>query len=140
MTTIRDIAKITGYSVSMISRVINHHPYVDEVKRQEVLAVMDKLQYVPNRVAQNLSHGKTQTIGIILPFTNHPYYDQLLSGMMDAAFAKSYQVTLLPTNYEHKLERNYLDQFATQVFDGLIVATRTNPIEVFAPYLKYCRA
>lgn len=137
MTTIRDIAKITGYSVSMVSRVINQHPYVDEAKRQEILAVMDELQYVPNRIAQNLSHGKSQTIGIILPFTNHPYYDQLLSGMMDAAFAKSYQVTLLPTNYEPELERRYLEQFSTRTFDGLIVATRTNSIDVFAPYLKY---
>lgn len=30
MANIRDIAKITGYSVSTISRVINNHPYVDD--------------------------------------------------------------------------------------------------------------
>lgn len=137
MANIRDIAKITGYSVSTISRVINNYPYVDEEKRQKVLAVMAELNYVPNRTAQNLSHGKTQTIGIILPFINHPYYDQLLSGMMKAAFAKSYRVTLLPTNYDQELEKEYLAQFATKEFDGLLVATRANPIEVFLPYLKY---
>lgn len=137
MANIRDIAKITGYSVSMISRVINNHPYVDEKKRQKVLAVMAELDYVPNRTAQNLSHGRTQTIGIILPFINHPYYDQLLSGMMKAAFERSYQVTLLPTNYNQALEKEYLNQFATKKFDGLIVATRSNPIDIFLPYLKY---
>lgn len=137
MANIRDIAKITGYSVTTISRVINHHPYVDEKKRQKVLEVMEELDYVPNRTAQNLSHGKTHTIGIILPFTNHPYYDQLLSGMVKAAFDRSYQVTLLPTNYNQELEKEYLDQFATKEFDGLIVATRSNPVDVFLPYLKY---
>ena len=30
MATIRDIAKITGFSITTVSRVINGHPYVDE--------------------------------------------------------------------------------------------------------------
>lgn len=137
MATIRDIAKLTGYSVSTISRVLNDYPYVDEEKRQTVLRVMKEVNYVPNRTAQNLSYGKTQNIGIILPFINHPYYDQLLSGIMQAGFEHAYKVTLLPTNYDRELELNYLDQFASKEFDGLIVATRANPIELFLPYLKY---
>lgn len=65
MANIRDIAKITGYSVSTISRVINNHPYVDDKKREKVLKVMAELNYVPNRSAQNLSFGKTKNIGVI---------------------------------------------------------------------------
>lgn len=137
MTTIRDIAKITGYSVSMISRVINDYPHVDEEKRQKVLAVMKELNYVPNRMAQNLSYGKTMNIGIIIPFTNYPYFDQLLSGMTRAAFAHSYKITLLPTNFDQQLELNYLNEFATKEFDGLLVATRANHSKIFTPYFKY---
>ena len=73
MANIRDIAKMTGYSVSTVSRVINNHPYVDEKKREQILAVMKELNYVPNRSAQNLSYGKTKNIGVILPFINHAY-------------------------------------------------------------------
>ena len=137
MATIKDIAKLTGYSVSTISRVLNDYPYVDEGKRQKVLQVMKDVKYIPNRTAQNLSHGKTQSIGIILPFINHPYYDQLLSGIMTAAFAQSYKVTLLPTNYDRKLEITYLNQLASKAFDGLIVATRANSIDTFLPFLEY---
>ena len=43
MATIRDIAKLTGYSITTISRVINHHPYVAKEKRDEILAVMKEL-------------------------------------------------------------------------------------------------
>lgn len=69
MANIRDIAKITGYSVSTISRVINNHPYVDDEKRAKVLQVMSDLNYVPNRSAQNLSYGRTKNIGVILPLS-----------------------------------------------------------------------
>lgn len=137
MTTIRDIAKLTGYSVSMISRVINDYPYVDEEKRQKILGVINELNYVPNRMAQNLSYGKTRNVGIIIPFVNYPYFDQLLSGMTQAAFAHSYKITLLPTNFDQELELAYLNEFATKEFDGLLVATRANPIETFIPYFKY---
>ena len=137
MANIRDIAKITGYSVSTISRVINNHPYVDDEKRAKVLEVMTELNYVPNRSAQNLSYGKTKNIGVIIPFVNHAYYDQMLSGIMNAAFEHGYRISLLPTNYDQKLEKSYLAEFATRSFDGMIVTTKSNPVETFLDYQKY---
>lgn len=137
MATIRDIAKITGYSISTISRVINNYPYVDDEKRQKVLQVMADLNYVPNRLAQNLSLGETKNIGVILPFVDHPFFDQLLSGIMNEAFAHTYRVTLLPTNYDAELEKEYLDSFAQKSFDGLIVCIRANHSQFFKNYLQY---
>lgn len=137
MANIRDIAKLTGYSVSTISRVINNHPYVDDEKRARVLEVMTELNYVPNRSAQNLSYGKTKNIGVILPFVNHAYYDQMLSGILQAAFDHGYQISLLPTNYDQELEKRYLEEFAKRSFDGLIVTTKSNPIKEFFDYFQY---
>lgn len=136
MANIRDIAKLTGYSVTTISRVINNHPYVAEDKRQKVLQVMAELDYKPNRTAQNLSKGRTRNVGVIVPFVDHPFYNQLLKGIMRAAFAHQYKITLLPTNYDKKLEKSYLEELAAKSFDGLIVTTRANHMDVFLPYLK----
>lgn len=137
MANIRDIAKLTGYSVSTISRVINGHPYVDEEKRAEILAVMKKVDYIPNANARQLSSGQTKNIGVILPYTNHPYFDQLISGIIEAAFEAGYKVTLLPTNYQAVREKKYLDEFAAKAFDGLIVTSRANPLEILLEYQKY---
>lgn len=137
MANIRDIAKKTGYSVSTVSRVINNHPYVAEEKRQEILAVMEELQYVPNHTARNLSYGKTKNIGVVVPFVNHPYYDQLVKGITDAAFPQGYKVTLLPTNYDSAVEKSYLDELAAKSFDGLIVTSKANSLETIAAYLKF---
>ena len=120
VANIRDIAKLTGYSVSTISRVINGHPYVDEEKRKEILAVMKEVDYIPNAKARQLSYGKTKSIGVILPYTNHPYFDQLISGIIEEAFDYDYKVTLLPTGYQKEKERSYLEEFAAKAFDHLI--------------------
>ena len=36
MTTIKDIARLSGYSIGTVSRVINHHPDVSEAARQRI--------------------------------------------------------------------------------------------------------
>ena len=48
MTTIREIARLSGSSVTTVSRVINHHPYVSEEKRLKIQAIIDELGYKPN--------------------------------------------------------------------------------------------
>lgn len=55
---------------------------------------------------------------------------------MEEAFARKYKVTLLPTNFDRKLELEYLEEFAAKGFDGLIVITRANHIETFYPYME----
>lgn len=62
-------------------------------KRKEILAVMKEVDYIPNANARQLSYGKTKSIGVILPYTNHPYFDQLISGIIEAAFDYDYKVT-----------------------------------------------
>ncbi|WP_265458358.1 LacI family DNA-binding transcriptional regulator [Enterococcus sp. HY326] len=139
MANIRDIAKLTGYSVATISRVINNNPYVDEKKRQEILKVMAEVNYIPNRTAQVLSSGKTKNIGVIVPYVNHPYFDQLISGIMTTAFDYGYQITLLPTKYDPETEKKYLQQLAAKSFDGLILTSRANKLVDIFPYLDYGR-
>ncbi|MGM0125181.1 hypothetical protein IGI37_002579 [Enterococcus sp. AZ194] len=137
MATIHDIAKLTGYSASTISRVLNNYPYVDEEKRAHVQAVMEELHYIPNSAARNLSSGKNRNIGVILPFVNHSYFDQVLNGITREAFLSNYKVTLLPTNYDPEVEETYLKQFAAKEFDGLIITSRANSIEQLLTYQKY---
>ena len=64
MTNIRKIAKLSGYSVSSVSRVINNHPHVSEEARQKILQVMEELDYRPNILAQELSSGSTRRVGV----------------------------------------------------------------------------
>ena len=42
MTTIKDIARLSGYSIGTISRVLNNHPDVSEETRKKVQEVIER--------------------------------------------------------------------------------------------------
>ena len=67
MANIKDVAQRSGYSVATVSRALNHHGYVSETAQAKIEAAIADLNYVPNGVAQDLSQGKTFTIGVVCP-------------------------------------------------------------------------
>lgn len=124
MVNIRDVARRSGYSVATVSRVLTSHGYVATETRAKIEAVMQELNYVPNAVAQDLSIGKTQNVGVVLPHTDHPYYTQLVHGITSAAFQAGYQITLLPSHYDLQTEADYLKRLRQKLFDALIFTSR----------------
>jgi DNA-binding LacI/PurR family transcriptional regulator len=137
MANIRDIARKSGYSVSTVSRFINESGYVSDTARQEIKQVIDKLDYVPNAIARDLSKGKTSTIGVVLPHTRHPFFTQLLHGVMDEAFAKGYNVLVLQSHYDEQLELEYLKRLHRKAFDALIFISHKLPLAKIYEYQKY---
>lgn len=137
MTNIRDIAKISGYSVSTVSRCLNNSGYISQIARDKIQKVIDDLDYVPNDVARDLSRGKTFNIGVVLPHTKHPYFTDVVQGIMEAAFASGHHVVLLPSKYDADLEIKYLEQLRRKNYDALIFTSRGIPLEKLLAYQKY---
>ncbi len=63
--TLYDVAKHAGVSYQTVSRVLNQASHVSEKTRLRVEAAMAALNYVPNRVAQQLAGKLSQTIGFV---------------------------------------------------------------------------
>ncbi|MFD1393285.1 LacI family DNA-binding transcriptional regulator [Lacticaseibacillus jixianensis] len=137
MTNIRDIARLSGYSVATVSRVLNHRKYVSDAVRQRIESIIRELDYAPNDVARDLSRGKTMKIGVVLPVFVHPYYTVLTQSITQAAFAQGYQVSLLPSSYKPTLERRFLEQFKRQAFDGIIFTSHEMPLKALAAYQEF---
>ncbi|KMN43325.1 LacI family DNA-binding transcriptional regulator [Bacillus sp. LK2] len=137
MANIKDIAKMAGVSVTTVSRVLNDHPYVSEEKRKVVLEIVEKLNYSQNANAVHLSKGKTNIVGVILPYINHPCFDAMVGGMMEVALARNYRVLLCQTNYSKKEEMKSLHMLKTKQLDGLIICSRANDWETIEPYASY---
>lgn len=136
MATIRDIAKLSGYSVSTVSRVLNNHPYVSDEKRQKVQDIIDDINYIPNTKARHLSYGKSLNIGVIIPLTNNSWFEQTISGIIDEAAKSGYTVTLLPTNYDSKMEEYFLTELLAKAYDGLIILSRGIPLATIERYAQ----
>ncbi|MFC6181669.1 LacI family DNA-binding transcriptional regulator [Lactiplantibacillus daowaiensis] len=137
MTNIRDVARLSGYSVSTVSRVINQKNYVSAATRAAIQKVVDELDYVPNDVARDLSRGKTFNVGVVLPHSDHPYFTQLIHGITTAAFAAKYHVVLLSSRYDADLELDYLEGLRRKAYDALIFTSHGLPLPRLARYRKY---
>ena len=83
MTTIKDIAKLSGYSIGTVSRVINNHPDVSAANRERVKAVVQELHYVPNNSARDLVKVRSADIGLIVRGVGNPFFTQLRPGKIN---------------------------------------------------------
>lgn len=139
MTSISEIAKKAGVAKSTVSRVINHHPHVSDETRQKVMDLINELDYMPNQLARDLSRGKTQKIGVVIPHTQHPYFTHLINGLLDAAKASDYQLVMMPSDYNQELELSYLKQLKMEAIDALIFTSRAIRLDTIETYAKYGR-
>ncbi|MGE9549710.1 LacI family DNA-binding transcriptional regulator [Erwinia amylovora] len=62
--TLQDVASAAGVSYQTVSRVLNHPASVADRTRAKVEAAMADLNYVPNRVAQQLAGKRSRTLGL----------------------------------------------------------------------------
>lgn len=137
MTSIRDIARLSGFSVSTVSRVLNNHPYVSAEKREHIQNIIKELDYTVNQNAVNLSIGKTKIIGVILPYTNNPGFDKIIKGLLNAALKHKYNLMLLPTNYNKEEEIKHLTLLKNKRVDGIILTSKANTWDILNEFTKY---
>ena len=63
--TINDVADLAGVSKRTVSRVINRSSSVNEATRTKVQAVIEQLNFTPNRQARGLAASRSFLIGLI---------------------------------------------------------------------------
>ena len=119
--TIYDVAKAAGVSISTVSRVLNSYKEVNEETRSTVLAVIEKLGYVPKAEARARAVKKTRRIGVITPFFTAPAFVQRLRGLAAELASKNYELVIYAVDSLETLN-DYLETmpFLTHNLSGLI--------------------
>ncbi len=120
-TTIRDVAKQAGVGVGTVSRVINGSTAVRDTTRQKVLEAIETLEFSPNLAARRLSLGKTQTIGIIVPFFTNPSVVERLRGVVSVIGASDYDMVLFDVETIARREAYLRDIPRRKQVDGLLI-------------------
>ena len=137
MTNIRDIAKLAGVSKSTVSRVLNENGYVSEEKREAVHRAIKLSNYERNMNAVRLSLGKSYLIGVVVPFSDHPYFAQLIKGISNMALSANYHLILIQSDYKESREMEALDMLKNKLVDALIICSRSCKLEAVEEYLPY---
>jgi len=128
MATLKDVAKASGLTVGTVSRVLNNRGYISDKTREKVYRVMKELNYQPNEMARSLSKQKNNTIGVILPQIEHPYFAKVLSRLEREAAKQGYRIMLFVSRNKEKREEQ-LQAFEDFVgSDGILYATEDGVI------------
>ncbi|MBF8153222.1 LacI family DNA-binding transcriptional regulator [Exiguobacterium sp. TBG-PICH-001] len=127
MANISDIAKQAGVSKSTVSRVLNGHKHVSKEKRRIILDVMERLEYSPNGNAINLSRGKTNTIGVLVPRVGHPFFHQLIEGIGQVCMERNHTLLVIQTEHDPAKEEASVQYLRDKRIDGLIIGAISQP-------------
>ncbi|UBU16036.1 LacI family DNA-binding transcriptional regulator [Nonomuraea gerenzanensis] len=95
--TILTVAREAGVSKTTASDALRGSGRVSERTRETVVAVAERLGYVPNGSARHLRKASTGTIGLHVPevLTRSAYYMSFVFGVVEQAARHDYDVTLI---------------------------------------------
>lgn len=119
--TIKDIAKMANTSTATISRTIHGLPGVGEEKRRQMLELLDRIGYRPNRIAQNLVSGHSGTIGIITSNLKIPFYLDSISHIEHLFREKGYQILVLDSNHDLETEKTNIEMLRQYRTEGILL-------------------
>ena len=123
--TISTIASRTGVSVSTVSRVLSgkYAAYrISEATAELVRAEAQRCNFSPNRIAQGLRAGHTDTIGLVLPGVDNPFFATLACTVIEFLKNSGYHTILADSQESEEEERNAVQTFLSRNVDGIIVA------------------
>ncbi len=133
-TTLKDVAREAGVTISTVSRVLNHKtltvPVTDSTK-ERVFEAARTLHYIPNRLARGLAAATTHVAGMSFPMTSPlnraDHRDvtflnlgMLISGVQNVFQASGYELHIF-NRLEHDLNPDAPPRrMSLDFIDGLI--------------------
>ncbi|MBR3357213.1 MAG: LacI family DNA-binding transcriptional regulator [Solobacterium sp.] len=78
MATIKDIAKLSGYSIGTVSRVLNDRPDVSEAARQKIREIIERENFQPNMNAKHLKQVHSSPVTVLVKGTNNHFLTLIL--------------------------------------------------------------
>jgi LacI family transcriptional regulator len=119
--TIHDLAADLNISATTVWRALNSRGRISTATRKRVLARAAAIKYAPSLVAQNLSRGRTQTLGIVVPMIDQPVFASLVETIEEAAFGRGYNVILCDARLDIARETEYVRMLLSRRVEGLIL-------------------
>jgi LacI family transcriptional regulator len=124
--TIKDVARLSGLSLSTVSLVINKRGYVSPETREKVLKIVDDLSYHPTRSARGLASKTSGNLGFILSdyhFSQaEPFYTKIFLGTEFEARNHNYYILLTTVGKAFNTTSDVPRFLLERNVDGVIIA------------------
>lgn len=123
-STLEDIAKKAGVSVSTVSRILNKKTkkYRISPKTESLVLKLAKgLNYTPNQLARGLRLKRTHSIGLIVPDISNPFFAAVTRAVQRAAHEMGYSLMVCDTDEDESQEIAHIKVLRSKGVDGMVV-------------------
>lgn len=114
--TIKDLARLSGYSLGTVSRVLNNQPNVSEQARATILALVEQHGFERNTSAQLLKQQRSNTVLIMIKGTSNEMFASMVE-RLQSLFAET----------EHPVIANFIDEDDNEVRRALQLCRERKP-------------
>jgi LacI family gluconate utilization system Gnt-I transcriptional repressor len=97
---LKDIAARAGVSINTVSRAIRAPQTVRPELRRQIEALLDELDYVPNRLAGGLAGANTEVVGVILTSLFYSEYAAMIDALQGELGRAGLSVMIGNSHYE----------------------------------------
>lgn len=125
---LKDVAERAGVAANTASTILNRrsNSWASKETEKRVFEAAEQLGYKPNRVARALSTGKYNTIGLIIPDLQNPFFTALAEGLELGLREKGYDLIIETTHSSVRSEQKALENIYDRQIDGLVCALIDN--------------
>lgn len=118
----KDIARELNLSISTVSKALKGSYEISAETQKVVLEYAQKVNYVPNPIAQGLRKGRSKIIAVIVPNIDNNFFSQVINGIESIAFEKGYNVIITQTHESFDREVLNVHNHLSRSVDGLLVS------------------
>jgi LacI family transcriptional regulator len=129
--TISDVARLAGVSIGTVSNVLNPRIPVSDARRAAVVAAIDALGFLPNRVAQSLRRRHSRVVGLIAHDTASAYFAALLDNFESIGAQQGYEVMQVLSRGDPETEVRRARALLERQVDGILLVPTAAPGSTF---------
>ncbi|GGP25314.1 LacI family DNA-binding transcriptional regulator [Silvimonas amylolytica] len=126
MATIKEVAAHAGVTPTTVTNVLRGRGRVGDATRDRVLAAVAATNYHPNLNARALVERKSPTLALMLGCLTNPFYPEFTLQAHLAARSENRFLLICNTDYEEDGGRQFLNEVAGSLSDGVLVANKGN--------------
>jgi LacI family transcriptional regulator len=121
ITTLKDLARVTGYSINTVSRALRDKNDIAPETRKKIKQISIKMGYINNTMASSLRLGHTNIIAVILGDISNPHFSIMMKEIENRARISGYSSFLINTNENAEMEREAIQSALNKNVDGIII-------------------
>ncbi len=127
--TLVQIAELTGFSPSTVSRALKRDPRVSPATLKIIQNAAEKVGFTQNALARSLrAGGSSALIGVLVPYVLDPFFAAIASTAQTAASRQGREVLLGCHNNDPSNQTRLISQMVSHRIEALIIAPAPGPL------------